>query len=106
MLPISETRRAVEWAALINQYPTNVTWDGDTYVCRLTDSRGYNLDPIEGGFVQGQTAQLFALNNSFTNGMPGEGDILLAAGVGWRVMGLTRVMGFGTTYQLEGRDKR
>jgi len=103
---ISETRRAIEWQALIDQYPTTFTWDGDTYTGRLVDTRGYEMQPVTGGFISGQTAQLYCLRSSFTDGAPSEGDILRIVDLGWRIAKVELVMGYGIIFTLEEPDKR
>jgi len=106
VLPISESRRAIEWQALINQNPQTFTWDGETYTGRLTESRGFSLDPVEGGMIAAQEATLWCLRSAFTSGTPGDGDIISCRGLGWRVRKVTLVMSYGIQFDLEGPDKR
>jgi len=106
VVPISEARRVVEWRALIEQNPQAFTWDGASYTGRLTDSRGFSLDPVEGGMIANQEAVLWALRSDFTSGLPGEGDTISCRGLGWRVRKLTLTMSYGVQFDLEGPDRR
>lgn len=107
MNPISETLRIVEWRALVTQYPTAFTWDGDSYTGRIADARDFGLESVTGGFVQDQgPMSLFCLREIFTDGSPGEGDILQINGLGWRVSRIRLVMSFGIVFDLEGPDRR
>lgn len=103
---ISESRRVVEWQALQRQYPASFTWDGDAYEGRFTDSRQYTKKPEWGGFTQEAAGTLYCLRSIFTDGMPGEGDIIQYKGLGWRIASVSLVMDFGVIYQVEGPDKR
>ena len=106
MLPISEARRKAEWEAIIAANPQEFTWDGDTYTGRLTETRGFGLDMVEGGMISNQEATLWALRADFTSGLPGEGDIIACRGVGWRIRRVQLVMGYGVEFALEGPDRR
>jgi len=106
MQAISENRRIVEWQALQSQYPAEFEWDGDTYTGRVTDSRQYSKSPVWAGMIQEQGATLYCLRSIFTDGMPGEGDIIRYKGLGWRIASISLVMDFGVIYQLASPEKR
>lgn len=95
----------MEWSALIDVNPQEFRWDGDTYTGRLTESRGFSLDPIEGGMVANQEAVLWCLRSSFTSGLPSDGDIISCRGIGWRIRKVMLVMGYGVQFDLEGPDR-
>lgn len=106
MLPISETRRKLEWQAIISANPQEFTWDGSTYTGRLTETRGFGLDPIMGGMIAVQEAKLYATRDDFDEGIPSEGDIISCRGIGWRVARVQLVMGYGVEFDLQGPEKR